>query len=149
MLYDHKKDPNENRNVSENPEYAPVVEKLAEKLEQHRKAVKGMDVASGLGTTNNVPPVWKSQKFQQKAATAGQSYMNYINWRVSDADGDALVYAKLSGPEWLSLTNVTLGKIEGTPSADDVGVNVFVVSVSDGTNEPVKAIMELGVLPAP
>ncbi|MDF7826212.1 sulfatase-like hydrolase/transferase [Pontiellaceae bacterium B12227] len=147
MLYDRKKDPDENSNVSENPEYAPIVKKLALELEQHRSAVKEMDAAIGLGTTNNVPPVWQSKTFQQKAATVDQPYINYINWRVSDADGDELVYAKLNGPEWLTMSNAKFGKIEGTPSADDVGVNVFKVSVSDGKNEPVKATMELNVLP--
>jgi arylsulfatase A-like enzyme len=147
MLYDHKKDPDENVNVAGLPEYAQLVEKLAGRLEKHREAVKTLDLASGLRTTNNVPPVWKSLTFQQKEATAGQPYMNYINWRSSDADGDGLVYEKLSGPEWLSMSNEQYGRIEGTPSAGDVGVNVFEVSVSDGINEPVKATMKLNVLP--
>ena len=149
MLYDHKKDPNENVNVSENPEYALIVENLARQLEQHREEVNAMDLTTGIRQDQNVPPVWKQQTFTQKDATAGQPYVNYINWRVSDADGDELVYTKLSGPEWLSLTNVEFGKIEGTPSTGDIGVNVFVVSVSDGMNDPVKATMELNVLLAP
>ena len=74
--------------------------------------------------------------------------MTYINWRVLDVDADELVFTKISGPAWLSLANSTYGRIEGTPSAGDVGDNVFEVSVSDGTNEPVKATMELNVLPA-
>ncbi|VGO22114.1 sulfatase-like hydrolase/transferase [Pontiella sulfatireligans] len=149
MLYDHKKDPDENINVSENPEYAPIVEKLARRLERHNEAVTARDITSGLGTINNEPPVWKSQTFQQKEATAGQPYMTYINWRVSDVDADELVFAKISGPAWLSIANANYGRIEGTPSAGDIGMNVFAVSVSDGTNEPVKATMELNVLPAP
>lgn len=148
MLYDHKKDPDENINVSENPEYAPIVEKLSKQLKEHREAIKEKDLASGLRKTENAPPVWKQQAFIQKEATAGQPYMNYINWRVSDADQDELAYAKISGPEWLSMANAKFGKIEGTPAVDDVGKNMFVVSVSDGVNEPVKATMELNVLPA-
>jgi arylsulfatase A-like enzyme len=146
MLYDHRNDPDENVNVSENPEYAQVLEKLSKKLTQHRDHVKSMDLVSGLRSTNNVPPVWKSRSFEQKSATVGQPYMNYVNWRTSDIDGDKLVYAKVSGPEWLSLTNVDYGRIDGTPSADDAGMNIFTVSVSDGINDPVEARMELNVL---
>ena len=59
------------------------------------------------------------------------------------------MHAKISGPEWLQLTNGKYGKIEGTPAADDVGMNIFKVSVSDGVHPPVEATMELNVLPAP
>jgi arylsulfatase A-like enzyme len=147
MLYDHKKDPDENINVAAIPEYAQIVEKMARRLEQHREAVKALDLETGLRSTNNVPPVWKSTPFRQKEATAGEPYMNYINWRTSDADSDELVYAKLSGPEWLSMSNAKYGRIEGTPTDADVGMNIFEVSVSDGINEPVRATMELNVLP--
>jgi iduronate 2-sulfatase len=39
MLYDHKKDPDENINVSENPEYAPIVEKMQKLLLEHRNDI--------------------------------------------------------------------------------------------------------------
>jgi len=39
MLYDHKKDPAENVNVSENPEYKPVVEKMQKLLLEHRSGI--------------------------------------------------------------------------------------------------------------
>ncbi|WP_222847376.1 sulfatase-like hydrolase/transferase [Pontiella desulfatans] len=148
MLYDHRKDPDENTNIAVLPEYAQLTEKLSRELQKHREKVKALDLASGLRKTENVPPTWKSKRFQQKAATAGQPYMNYINWRVSDADGDELSYAKIRGPEWLTVSNAKFGKIEGTPAADNVGINLFVVSVSDGVNAPVEATMELDVLPA-
>ena len=39
MLYDHQKDPNENVNLSENPEYKKVVEKLKKLLREHRSTI--------------------------------------------------------------------------------------------------------------
>jgi hypothetical protein len=101
MLYDHQKDPDETVNISENPENAQMIEKLSRQLEKHRKEIKAKEMASGLQKSGNVPPVWKSQKFKQKEATAGQPYKNYINWRVSDTDGDELVYSLVRN-DWSS-----------------------------------------------
>lgn len=39
MLYDHKKDPDENTNVSENPEYAKIVKKMQKLLQEHRSRI--------------------------------------------------------------------------------------------------------------
>lgn len=146
MLYDHKKDPDENVNISENPEYADIVEKLSAELKKHRKAVEVKALEPSPKSTGNAPPVWRKKTFQQKVATAGQAYKNYMNWRTSDPDGDELIHAKISGPDWLQLTDEKSGQIEGTPTAADVGVNVFNVSVSDGVNPPVEATMKLNVV---
>lgn len=43
MLYDHRKDPDENVNTAVLPEYAQVVEKLSQELQKHRENVKAMD----------------------------------------------------------------------------------------------------------
>lgn len=39
MLYDHQKDPDENVNISENPENEVIVEKMKSLLDEHRKAL--------------------------------------------------------------------------------------------------------------
>jgi arylsulfatase A-like enzyme len=39
MLYDHEKDPDENVNVSELPEYKPVVDKMQKLLQEHRSSL--------------------------------------------------------------------------------------------------------------
>lgn len=39
MLYDHEKDPDENVNVSENPEYKQVVDKMQKLLQEHRSSL--------------------------------------------------------------------------------------------------------------
>jgi hypothetical protein len=94
----------------------------------------------------NNPPVWNADPFNQTAATNGVAYVSYLNWRVTDAESDPLTFAIVSGPVWLSIGNPSIGKLEGTPGAGDVGVNVFVVSVSDGINPPIEATMNLEVV---
>ena len=93
--------------------------------------------------SNNLPPAWSKDRFNQKSASAGQAYITYVNFRVVDAEGDNLTYAKVSGPEWLSLINVKKGGFKGVPQAENVGRNSFVVSVSDGTNPPIEATMQI------
>jgi arylsulfatase A-like enzyme len=93
----------------------------------------------------NNPPVWSTDPFNQSSATNGAAYTSYLNWRVTDAESDPLTFAIVSGPAWLSIGNPSNGKLEGTPGAGDVGVNVFVVSVSDGVNPAVEATMNLEV----
>jgi arylsulfatase A-like enzyme len=153
MLYDHSRDPDENINVANNPEYGEIVEKMARKLENHREHLQTLEpsirAAAGTGPSDNEPPAWKERTFQQKAAVVGEHYEAHINWRVTDAEEDELVYAKVSGPEWLTVTQTQYGRIEGTPTAAEIGENVFIVSVSDGINPPVQARMELEVVPAP
>ena len=82
-------------------------------------------------------------------ATVGAIFGNYVNWLASDRDGDALTYAMDSGPSWLQLVNAQYGRIEGTPSAEHVGENVAIISVTDGVNPPVSVRLEIKVLPTP
>ena len=88
-------------------------------------------------------PTWSADPFNQTSATEDVSYTSYLSWRVSDAEGDALSFSKVSGPAWATISNT--GKISGTPTQVDVGAGVFVVSVSDGINSAVEATMNLTV----
>ena len=47
----------------------------------------------------------------------------------SDANGGTLTYTKVTGPDWLTVA--ANGALSGTPSNADVGVNTFVVRVTD------------------
>ena len=67
-----------------------------------------------------------------------------MNWRVKDIEGDQLTYAKVSGPEWLTMANAQYGRLIGTPKESDRGTTVFVIS-TDGFNPPVIAEMTLEV----
>lgn len=152
MLYDHNKDSDEDINVVEDPRYAKVVEAMAQLLQNHRDKLafdSGTPIEE-LAVVKNTPPQWNSTDFNQKGtrqpfATVGQAYQSYVNWRVTDAEKDSLYYAKVSGPEWLDLTNAQYGRFNGTPSDSDRGLNTFVISVSDGVNPPVEARMNLEV----
>ncbi|NDV61882.1 sulfatase-like hydrolase/transferase [Puniceicoccales bacterium CK1056] len=152
MLYDQSIDPDQNINVAENSEYKEVVAKLSAVLKAHRTEVKNSDPlleisAKEKGSVNQAPK-WKRGTFKLKDATVGEDYVSYVNWAATDKEEDALEYALLSGPDWLSMTNSKYGKVEGTPSAEDLGTNEFVVSVSDGQNSPVTANLKIAVIPA-
>jgi hypothetical protein len=100
--------------------------------------------------TANSSPFWTTDPFNRPDATVGVAYSRFINYNGNDPDvGDPRTYAIVSGPAWLTITNATTGKIEGTPTAGDVGANVFVVSLSDSCNTPVEATMNIEVLPDP
>ena len=101
-------------------------------------------ISASLVPTNS-PPTWKKDRFNQKSASVGHAYITYVNFRVVDTEDDNLTYAKVSGPQWLTLTKVRNGGFEGIPQAENIGSNVFVVSVSDGTNPPVEATMQIVV----
>jgi hypothetical protein len=61
----------------------------------------------------------------------GNGYLDTV--RADDADGDALIYFKLSGPAWLSVTtNGNFAAVSGSPSTSDVTAGVAVsVTVED------------------
>lgn len=152
MLYDHKRDPNEDVNVVANPKYAKVAESLAMALVKHREKIaydEGTNLEE-LDQPDNSAPTWNKSMFNQNetrqpVATVGDEYQAYVNWRVKDAESDRLTYAKVSGPAWLKMSNAKLGRLTGTPTKSDRGINEFVLSVSDGTNPPVSAEMTLEV----
>ena len=152
MLYDHEKDPNEDINVVANPKYAKVVKALAGALMKHREKIE-FDESTNLEAIEqpeNLAPTWNKSAFNQKetrqpVATVGTEYQSFVNWRVKDAEGDSLTYAKISGPEWLKMSNVKYGRLNGIPKKSDRGTNVFVLSVTDGVNPPALAEMTLEV----
>ncbi|MFL2847901.1 MAG: sulfatase [Coraliomargaritaceae bacterium] len=152
MLYDHKKDPNEDVNVVADPKYAKVAEALAKALVKHREKIEydeGTDLEA-IDQTVNLAPEWNKSTFNQKetrqpVATVGNEYQAYVNWRVKDPESDSLTYAKVSGPAWLKMSNAKLGRVTGIPTKSDRGINQFSLSVSDGINPPVLAEMTLEV----
>ncbi len=77
------------------------------------------------------PPVFESSNFVFPDAYFGANYSDSLLPKASDPNGDALSFAKISGPAWLSVESD--GSIHGVPVLTDAGVNVFQVSVSDGT----------------
>lgn len=164
MLYDHKVDPSEDKNVIDDPKYSKVAEAMESVLKKHREKVEfdantDLDApseASAGAQSGNTPPVWNASSFNQKStktpfASVGEEYLAYVNWRVSDAEEKLnnqdrrLVFKKVSGPQWLSMAGPKYGKVSGTPAKSDIGINKFILSVSDGVNAPVQATMILEV----
>jgi hypothetical protein len=80
-------------------------------------------------------------------ANAGLAYSSTLATNASDPNGNAITFAKVSGPAWLSV--VSNGSLGGTPYSVDVGTNVFVVSVTDPYGMSNTATMNLPVIAAP
>ena len=92
----------------------------------------------------NYAPVFTADPFSAAEASEDSPYNASIAGSATDADGDNLSYSKISGPDWLTI-NVD-GTLRGTPVQADVGINSFVVEVSDGNGGSDQAILEINVL---
>ena len=81
-------------------------------------------------------PVWISNPIELENATALNTYVSLLKTGVEvfDFEGDALTITKISGPEWLIVSEDAQGlwRLSGTPTAADAGENSFMFSVSDG-----------------
>jgi Putative Ig domain/Galactose oxidase, central domain len=75
-------------------------------------------------------PIFNVNPLTLANANAGQAYSGTVATNASDLNGDALTFAKVSGPAWLNVASN--GSLSGTPLSPDVGNNSFVVSVADG-----------------
>src|SRR5204862_7767674 len=95
----------------------------------------------------NLAPVFSSTLFTAPAPTAGQLSWATLATNASDPNGDAMTFAKVSGPAWLSVAGN--GLLNGTPLSPDVDTNVFTVRVSDPAGLLNTATMNVVVLPAP
>ena len=151
MLYDHDNDLDENVNRAKDSKYAAAKARLSGLLGLHRQNISDADTTYANSKTaqdmieGNRPPNWKTRSFSQKPAKVGEAYSTYVNFRVTDLEGDGLVYAKVSGAQWLQLTNPSYGRFEGMPTATEIGEHEFTVSVCDGINPPVEARMSVEV----
>jgi len=80
--------------------------------------------------TGPVAPVFNSDPVVKSDAIQDQHYSDSLSVDANDANGDSLIFSKISGPAWLTVA--TDGQLSGTPSSINVGNNIFVVEVSDG-----------------
>ncbi len=94
------------------------------------------------GVANN-PPAFTSDPIAKPNANQGQSYAASLAGNATDPDADPLTFAKSAGPAWLSVA--ANGTLSGTPSATDVGLNSFTVSVSDGRGGSDTATLQINV----
>jgi len=98
----------------------------------------------GDGGGNN-PPVWDSTTIVSDDIESGQVYSGSLAGNASDSDGQPLFFSKVSGPAWLIVGSE--GELSGSPTKFDIGLNTWVVSVSDGIGAPVLVNVEITVLP--
>lgn len=97
------------------------------------------------GPIDDTAPEFTSNPVVESNATAGLSYTgSTLADNASDDNGDALSFAKVSGPNWLSVA--ANGGLSGTPSTSNLGQNSFVVSVSDGQFAPVEGTLQINVV---
>jgi len=75
-------------------------------------------------------PQFTSDSFTLSDARENLIYNGSIADEATDANGDVLNFSKVSGPVWLSVDSD--GALSGLPNASNIGINTFVVNVSDG-----------------
>ncbi len=75
-------------------------------------------------------------------AETGQEYGGRLG---AYATGNALIFSKVSGPEWLSVEEN--GDLSGTPAEEDLGLNAFRIQISDAGGLTAQADVNLTVTP--
>ncbi len=93
----------------------------------------------------NDAPTWTVNPIAGANAMEDSEYTGNISGNVVDEDtGATLSFSKVSGPAWLNVS--AAGALSGSPDNGNVGVNRFVVSVSDGIAAPVNAALDITVI---
>jgi hypothetical protein len=85
------------------------------------------------GASNS--PVFTSDPISKANAKQGSAYTGQtLAGNATDADNDPLTFSLMAGPAWLKVASD--GTLSGTPGANNVGPNVFMVKVSaaDGSD---------------
>ncbi|MCB0418359.1 MAG: tandem-95 repeat protein, partial [Bdellovibrionales bacterium] len=91
--------------------------------------------ANGRVLEVNDLPQWKSDPLNLPVALEDNPFFFDLKTQVTDAEGDPLQFAKVSGPAWLTVSSD--GQLGGTPSQSDVGNYQAVLSVADPSGTPV------------
>jgi hypothetical protein len=110
-------------------------------------ALSSNQIQAHFSVVTNRPPEFLANPFTLAAATAGQLYTGTVATNALDPNGEAITFAKVSGPAWLSVAGD--GGLSGTPASADAGTNTFLVSATDPVNLSATATMNLFVLAAP
>lgn len=91
----------------------------------------------------NEPPEFVANPFRTPDATELAAYSATIAGSAIDADGDPLIYTKISGPAWLNVA--TDGTLTGTPAFGAVGMDNWVIRVEDSNGFSATATLEINV----
>jgi len=118
-----------------------------EEVALYKYALSPAQVQAHYVAASNRPPVFVSNPFSGPDVTAGQNLTGTVAAQATDPNGDAMTFAKVSGPAWLSVASN--GTLSGTPVSVDVGTNTFVVRAIDSGSLSNSATMFINVNPAP
>ncbi|AQT68750.1 Alpha-amylase/pullulanase [Anaerohalosphaera lusitana] len=88
-------------------------------------------------------PGWYTDPVVEVGALDNTAYSSSLADDAADPENDPLTFTKVTGPAWLTVASN--GDLSGTPSASDIGLNVWTVEVTDGTNPPVPAELHITV----
>ncbi len=112
----------------------------------------GSNYTGAAGTGDGVAfrltlPLFLHNPSTEVVATAGAPYGANLSTNAIQPAGDALTFAKVSGPAWLSVA--ADGALSGTPGSSEIGTNTFAVSLSATNGWTSTATMIIPVVPAP
>jgi hypothetical protein len=101
-----------------------------------------------ISSRSNQAPVITADPIIGAGATEGVAYIGTLAGSVSDGDsGETLTYTLDSAPSWLAVA--VDGTLSGTPTNGHVGLNPFMVRVTDAAGLFDTATLEITVNPAP
>jgi hypothetical protein len=109
--------------------------------------VEDYSVQIGTSPIPNAAPYFLSDPIIKPDMAAGSPMSGSLTADAGDWEGDALTYAKTSGPAWLTVASN--GAVSGTPPTSAQGTNNFVVSVADGSGGTDSTTLQINVVAAP
>jgi uncharacterized repeat protein (TIGR03803 family) len=92
-------------------------------------------------------PIFISNSITVTSAISCLPYSSSIAGFAIAPQGDALSFARVSGPAWLNVA--TNGVLSGTPANSNIGPNMFVVSLTDSNGVSASANLIISVIPDP
>ncbi len=107
-------------------------------------ALSGSEVYNAWGGSTNNPPVFTTDPMTRTAAAEDTAYTGQtLAGSATDPNGGTLTYSKVTGPTWLTIAST--GALSGTPTNSDVGINTFVVRVTDSSGATDDATLRITV----
>ena len=98
-------------------------------------------------TATNTQPLFSSDPISKTPATNGVAYAGTLAGDASDPGGKPLTFSKVSGPAWLNVA--TNGVLSGTPLSTNLGLNSWLVRITNGVGGSDDAILLINVSAVP
>ena len=102
---------------------------------------------TGAVTATNTQPLFSSDPIGNTPATNGVAYAGTLAGNASDPGSKPLTFSKVSGPAWLSVA--TNGVLSGTPLSTNLGLNSWLVRITNGVGGSDDAILLINVSAVP